>query len=256
MRILFIGDVVGEAGCDFVRRHLPGLKKLYRPDAVIINGENSAEGNGCTPRSLDSLLDSGADVITLGNHSFRRAEVYDYLDSSDRVARPVNFSARAPGHGSCVFDKPGRPKLTVYSLSGNAGMEQCSNAFDAADAMLEGAQGITFIDFHAEATSEKICLALYLDGRVSGIAGTHTHIQTADERILPGGTGYITDAGMCGSFNSALGVDAKDAIWRFRSGMPVRFATDGGAVRLCGAVFDIDDKSGKTTSVERISIED
>ena len=257
MRILMIGDVVGQGGCSFVRQCMPALRKLYAPDMIIANGENSAEGNGILPSSADFLLDSGVDVITLGNHALRRREIYPMLEESDCIIRPANFHPEAPGGGLCIFDRPELPRVAVISLSGTCYMDSAyENPFDCADRLIKKASAsVVLVDFHAEATSEKLAMGFYLDGRVSAVVGTHTHIQTADERILPGGTGYITDLGMCGSFNSVLGVRPELALRRFRTNLPTRFENDKGPCRLSGVVLEVDKESGKTTEIQRINME-
>lgn len=257
MKILFIGDVVGSAGSDFLRKHLRALRGLYGAQLAVVNGENSSDSNGCTPQTLDALLDGGADIITLGNHTYHHREVYDYLDTSDRVIRPANFHPSLPGRGECFFDTPGLPRVRVCSLMGNVHMDYASSCFAAADVLFPGApECVTLLDFHAEATSEKMCMALYLDGKVSAVAGTHTHIQTADERILPGGTGCITDAGMCGPFNSSLGCDEREPTRRFRFGVSDRFVMSRAPVRLSGVLFEIDDRTKKTVRVERVNVDE
>lgn len=256
MKVIMLGDVVGSRGCDFVRRRLPALRKLCGADLVVANGENAADGNGILPASAESLFASGVDVITLGNHGLRRREITDYIEEQEALVRPVNLHPSAPGRGVYVYDRPGLPRTAVVSLLGTCYMDWQRSPFDCMDALLEELDcPVVLVDFHAEATSEKLSMAFYLDGRVSAVAGTHTHVQTADERILPGGTGYITDLGMCASFNSVLGVRPHLAIRRLRTALPTRFDNDDGAVRMSGALFDIDEKSGKTRSVERINIE-
>lgn len=206
MNILAIGDVVGSIGCKFLRAHLPQLKKVKGVDLVIANGENSADGNGITPTSARFLFDSGVDVITAGNHTFRRKESYELFDSCETLLRPANFPSLAPGRGFCVVDM-GRIQVGVLNLMGVVYMESMDSPFDVADRILaEGVPKITLVDMHAEATGEKRSLAYYLDGRVSAVFGTHTHVQTADEGILDNGTGYISDLGMTGPKRSVLGV--------------------------------------------------
>jgi metallophosphoesterase (TIGR00282 family) len=191
MNILALGDVVGGVGCRFLRKHLPSLKKMKGIDLVIANGENSADGNGLTPTSAQYLFDSGVDVITTGNHSFRRRESYDFYDSCPYLLRPANFPSSAPGKGFCVVDM-GRIQVGVVNLMGVVYLESMESPFDVADRLLsQDLPKITLVDFHAEATGEKGALASYLDGRVSAVFGTHTHVQTADERVLPGGTGEV-----------------------------------------------------------------
>ncbi len=254
MRIMAIGDVVGSIGCRFLREQLPRLKKLKKIDLVIANGENSADGNGITPVSAQFLLDSGVDVITTGNHCFRRKESYELYDSSENLIRPANFPPSAPGRGFCVVDM-GRIQVGVVNLMGVVYMESMESPFDTADRLLAaGLPKITLIDFHAEATGEKRSLAYYLDGRVSAVFGTHTHVQTADEGVLPDGTGYISDLGMTGPVNSVLGVKPELVIQKMRTKMPVRFDLADGFCRMECAVFDIDEKTGRAVSSERLQI--
>ena len=256
MNILFIGDVVANTGCEFVRRVLPEYKKQNNIDLVIINGENSADGNGITPFSSAHLFDSGADVITGGNHTIRRREVHPTLDENPCLLRPHNINCNY-GSGYCLYDL-GRTQVAVINLAGVIYMdeEHTSNPFLAADELIERAKSdgakIIVVDFHAEATGEKMALGYYLDGRVSAVLGTHTHVQTADEVILPKGTGYISDLGMTGAFYSVLGMERQPVVERFMTGMPRKFAVADGAARFCGCVFDIDSK-GVCKNVERIS---
>lgn len=254
MNILAIGDVVGSVGCRFLREHLPQFKKQEKIDLVIANGENSADGNGLTPVSAQFLLDSGVDVITTGNHSFRRKESYDFYDSCETLLRPANFPPAAPGRGMCIVDM-GRIQVGVINLMGVVYMESLESPFDAADRFLaDGMPKITLVDFHAEATGEKRSFAYYLDGRVSAVFGTHTHVQTSDACILPDGTGYITDLGMTGPIHSVLGVKSELVINKMRTKMPVRFDLAGDPCRMDCAVFQIDEKSGKTLSVRYFQI--
>ncbi len=257
MNILVLGDVVSGVGCDFLRKKLPALKKLKAIDFCIVNGENSATGNGITPDSAEHLFTSGADFITTGNHVFRRKEVYTYLDENEFIIRPYNFDSSAPGRGYALVDL-GRCSVAVINLMGNMYSDCCDNAFRAADRALkelEGKTNLILVDLHAEATSEKKAMGFYLDGRASAVFGTHTHVLTADERVLPGGTGYITDIGMCGVKNSVLGVDKDIVIGKFRTGMPARFDGAQGYCMLNGCIFTLDEKTGKCLSVERISLE-
>lgn len=255
MVILAIGDVIGNGGCEFLRNRLPALKKAEGVDLVIVNGENSADGNGITPFSAEHLLTSGVDVITTGNHVFRRREIYDLLDENTRILRPANFPAGAPGCGYCMVDT-GRATVCVINLIGTVYLDSYDSPFAAADTILKqvGDGTITLIDFHAEATSEKRALGFYLDGRVSAVFGTHTHVQTADEEILPQGTGYISDLGMTGPIHSVLGIEPKQAIARFMTKMPVRFTNPGSPYILSGVIFDIDNKTQKTNFVKRVQI--
>lgn len=254
MNILAIGDVVSSIGCEYLRKKLPSLKKMYGVDFCIVNGENSAAGNGITPQSADFLFDSGADLITTGNHVFRRREIYDRLDTDRNIIRPANYYAGNPGKGWAVADM-GSVKIGVINLAGNAFMEG-ANPFTAADEVLKKLDDcrIVLCDFHAEATGEKRALGFYLDGRVSAVFGTHTHVQTADEQILPNGTGYITDLGMVGTINSVLGVSPEAIITKLKTGMPTRFDNNEGECMLNACLFEIDKQSGKTTAVQRINI--
>lgn len=254
MIILAIGDVVGQVGCEYLRRRLPTLKKLHGVDFCVVNGENSAAGNGITPYSADFLLDSGADLITTGNHVFRRREIYGRLDSDPYIIRPANYYSGNPGKGYAIADM-GSVKIGIFNLAGNAFMDG-ENPFTAADEVLKKLEECRIIlcDFHAEATGEKRALGFYLDGRVSAVFGTHTHVQTADEQILPNGTGYITDLGMVGTVNSVLGVSPEAIITKLKTGMPTKFDNNEGDCMLNACLFEIDKASGKTTAVERINI--
>lgn len=257
MRILCIGDVVGSVGCRFLRQHLPSLKRMKGVDFVVCNGENSADGNGLTPVSAQYLFDSGVDAITLGNHAFRRSEVFALLDESPFIARPANFPGNAaPGKGLINVDT-GRRIITIINLMGNLHTEDgLDNAFYKVDELLSQAEGkIILVDFHAETTSEKRAMGYYLDGRVSAVFGTHTHVQTSDAQVLPQGTGYITDLGMTGTIHSVLGVKTDIIINRFKTHLPGRFDLASGECKLEAALFDVDDKTGKCISAESLRIE-
>ncbi len=256
MRILCIGDVVGSLGCEFLRKHLPSFKKLNKIDLTICNAENSADGNGLTPISADYLFKSGVDVITLGNHAFHRREVYSLLDENPYIVRPINFPDKnTPGRGCCTVDM-GFTTVSVINVMGQAFIDQnLDNPFIAVDNALKSIDSkVILVDFHAETTSEKRALGLYLDGRVSAVFGTHTHVQTADNEILPKGTGYMTDLGMTGAIDSVLGVKKEIIINRFITKLPEKFEYAQGDCKLDCAVFNIDEKSGKSTSVERFEI--
>lgn len=255
MRILAIGDVVGTTGLEFLRRTLPKLKADNKIELCIVNGENSADGNGITPTSAEHIMASGADVITTGNHAYRRREMYDEFENKEFILRPLNHSAHNPGHGYCKVDK-GRATVGVINLMGTMYMDPIDNPFNRIDSVLSELSDcrIIIVDFHAEATSEKRAMGLYLDGRVSAVFGTHTHVPTADEQVLPGGTGYITDLGMVGTEQSVLGVAPEIVIDKFKYSMPARFDFIRGKAFLCGCIFDVDEKTGKTVSVERIMI--
>lgn len=256
MKILVLGDVVGSGGCDFVRQKLPVIKRHYGIDFCVVNGENSAAGNGITPHSAEHLFQSGADVITTGNHVFRRAEIYDYLEENDRIIRPFNMHPSNPGKGICTVDM-GRYQIAVINLIGNAFSDKSfGNPFDYLDKALDEVRDcrIKIVDFHAEATGEKGALANYADGRVSAFFGTHTHVQTADARVLPKGTGFITDSGMCGAENSILGVECGKVICSLKTGMPTRFeAAEGDFIMDC-CIFEIDDKTGLAVNAEPLRI--
>jgi len=227
VRILFVGDVVGGLGRRVLLSLLPGLREQLATDFVVVNGENIAGGTGITAKTARELLNSGVDVITLGNHSYRHREVYPYLDEEQRILRPANFLKSQPGHGTCVVERGG-VRLGVVSLSGNLFMNAALPAFSEADAALYALRGRAdhiLVDMHAEATSEKVGLGWYLDGRATAVVGTHTHVPTADARVLPGGTAYITDVGMTGPRGGVIGVRREQAIESMLTRMPVRFET-------------------------------
>lgn len=241
-------------GCEYLRKILPALKKEFDADVVIANGENSAIGNGITPQSAKHIFDSGVDVITLGNHALKRPEIYDYLDENPFVARPANFSKSAPGRSTVIVDK-GFCQVAIINLQGVVYLDNNYNPFDTIDEEIKKAQQegtkIIIVDFHAEATGEKRAMGFYLDSRVSAVFGTHTHVQTSDEQILPQGTGYITDLGMCGVKQSVLGVTAEKVIEKLKTNMPVRFTNPEGECVLEGCFFEIDNTTGKTIHIER-----
>ena len=254
MKILAIGDIVSMQGCEYLRKILPALKKEYSADIVIANGENSAIGNGITPQSARHIFDSGVDVITLGNHALKRPEFYDYLDANLFIARPANFSKSAPGRSTVMLDK-GFCQVAIINLQGVVYLDNNYNPFDTIDNEIEKARSegakIIIVDFHAEASGEKRAMGYYVDSRVSAIFGTHTHVQTSDQQILPQGTGYITDIGMCGPKESVLGVTPDRVIEKLKTNMPVRFTNPDGECVLEGCFFEIDNKTGKTVQIER-----
>ncbi len=252
MRILCVGDVVGNIGCEYLRRVLPDFKRKNNIDLVICNAENSADGNGVLPSSAEYLFHSSVDVITLGNHSFQRKEIYNFLDDNEYIIRPYNFpSSMTPGRGYCTVDM-GRTTVTVLNLMGQELMDtRVDNPFLCLERLLPTIDSkIIIVDFHAEATSEKRALGLCFDSRVSAVFGTHTHVQTADATILSGGTGYITDVGMTGPVDSVIGVKKEIIIEKFKTKLPARFEFAQGECELDCVLFDIDDKSGKTTFVQ------
>lgn len=252
MIVLTVGDVVGQPGCDHLRKVLPGLRRDYGADVVIANGENSAEGNGILPASAKHLFDSGVDVITTGNHVLRRRQVYDLLDRDCGVIRPANYHPSAPGKGYYIYDGC-RFRLCVINLQGIVYLPSIQNPFDCLEELLPRIDTPNIIvDFHAEATAEKLCFGYYFDGKVSAVVGTHTHVPTSDARVLPGGTGYVTDLGMCGGLGSVLGVKKEDAIYKMRTGLPARFVSDPEEVRLSGAVLTIDEATGRCTGIQSV----
>ncbi len=254
MRILTIGDVVSKQGCDYLRKVLPALKKEYKADVTVVNGENSAVGNGIIPQSANYIFDSGADVITLGNHALKRPEIYNYLEENPFIIRPINFHPSAPGKGVTIVDK-GYAQLAVVNLQGVIYLDNNENPFTAIDKVIadlnnDGIKNI-LVDFHAEATSEKRGMGFYTDGRISALVGTHTHVQTADEQILPKGTAYITDLGMTGPLHSVLGVTPEAAIYKMKTNLPVRFVNDNGECTVEGCFIETDNKTGRAIRIER-----
>ncbi|MBQ5333218.1 MAG: YmdB family metallophosphoesterase [Oscillospiraceae bacterium] len=253
MNVLFIGDIVGSRGCDFAEKTVGRLRAKEKIDAVIANGENSADGNGITRDSMEQLF-RFADVITTGNHCFRRKEFMEYFDIKENLLRPANYPEGVVGKGVTVVDM-GRFSIAVINLMGTAFMEPLNNPFECADRLLRDIETPNIIvDFHAEATSEKKTMGFYLAGRVSAVIGTHTHVQTADETILSRHTGYITDAGMCGAELSVLGVKKELAIEKQRTKCPVKFIESDEPPFFNGVKLLIDEKSGKVHSIERLII--
>ena len=254
-RILAIGDIVGIAGTRLVQRELWRLRRELEADFVCANGENAAKGNGIDADTASLLFSSGADVITSGNHIFRKHELKHRIDQFPYLLRPANYPAVCPGTGSCVF-AAGGVRILVINLLGTIYMESMDSPFEVAERILtreEGRYELAIVDIHAEATSEKAALAKYLDGRVSAVFGTHTHVQTADEKVLPGGTGYLTDLGMTGPYDSILGVKNEIIVEKFLTKMPVRFEEADGAAQCNGALFTIDLDSRKCEKVERVN---
>lgn len=255
-RILVLGDICGECGTEHIRRKLRELIKEYGADMVIANGENAAVGNGLDCETAEVLLSCGVDVITGGNHTFRRSSLYSLLDKCENVIRPANYPGQCPGSGYCIFDMCSY-RVLVMNLLGTVYMESLESPFAAADRILERESGnydFAFVDIHAEATSEKAALAHYLDGRVTAVFGTHTHVQTADEKILPGGTGFITDLGMCGPVDSVLGIKKDIIIRKFLTKMPVRHEEADGESEIRGCLFTVSTDDFKCREVKRIVV--
>ncbi len=257
MRLLFVGDIVGSPGRHAVESLLPGLKERHQPDFVVVNGENSAGGLGITEKIAKSLLRAGVDAITLGNHAYRHSEVYSFLDRDDRIVRPANYNKGNPGRGHTIVEKDGM-KLAVVNLSGTVFLDAARSPFAEVDAILSELRGSiehVLVDFHAEATSEKVAMGWYLDGRVTACVGTHTHVPTADARVLPGGTAYITDVGMTGPRGGVIGVQKELAVRRFVTQMPVKFDTSVEDPWLNGVLIE-SDEAGRATSIEQILVPD
>jgi metallophosphoesterase (TIGR00282 family) len=257
MRILFVGDVVGRPGRDAVEGLLPRLREKLDVDACIVNGENVANGIGITPRLADRLLAAGADAITLGNHAWRRDEIGPYLASSQAVVRPANFQTGAPGRGLTVVTARDGTRVAVLNLMGSLYLDPAHSMWELVDDLVDQAREeahVVVVDVHAEATSEKVALAYWLDGKVTAVLGRHTHVQTADARVLPGGTAALTDVGMTGPHESVIGVEVDLAIRRMRTGMPVRFETASAGVRLEGALVTCDPETGRATAIEPVRV--
>lgn len=259
MKILFIGDIVGSPGRDMVSQYLPKLKEKYRPQITIVNGENAASGKGITEKIYKQFLNLDVQAVTMGNHTWNKREIMDFINDAPYLIRPANFPENNPGKG-IVYIHVNNVTVAIINLQGRTFLDAHDDPFKKADELIAQAKkktDIIFIDFHAEATSEKQAFAWYVDGRVSAVVGTHTHTQTADERILPKGTAYITDAGMTGPYDSILGVEKEAVINRFLTNMPVRFEVDTkGRNQLNGCLITIDKSSGVATKIERIIIND
>ncbi len=262
MRILFIGDIFGRPGRTIVKDRLPGIMRDQSIDLVIANGENAAAGFGITPALAEELFDLSIDVITTGNHIWDKREIIDYFQVIDgngrgpqrRVLRPANYPPDMPGWGVYQGTKA-KISYAVVNLQGRVFMGSNDDPFRVADQILSKIEAkVILVDFHAEATSEKVSLGWHLAGRVTAVIGTHTHVPTADERVLPGGTAYITDVGMSGPYDGVIGVKKELVVGKFLSGMPVRFEPATGDVRLCAVVIDCDEKTGKARSIERLML--
>jgi 2',3'-cyclic-nucleotide 2'-phosphodiesterase len=262
VRILFIGDIFGRPGRNIVKDRLPSLVKNYSIDLIVANGENSAAGFGITPQLAEELFELGIDVLTSGNHIWDKREIVDFFQMADgnphsparRLLRPANYAPDLPGFGFYEGRK-GEVGYAVINLQGRVFMPSNDDPFRKADQLLKDVKNkVILVDIHAEATSEKISLGWYLDGKVSAVVGTHTHVPTADERVLPNGTAYITDVGMTGPFDGVIGVKKELVVGKFLNNMPVRFEAASGDVRLCAVVIDCDEKTGRARSIERVMI--
>lgn len=261
MRILFVGDVFGSAGRRIVREHLPHVITQRGADLVVINAENAAGGFGVTPAIADDLFDLGAHVLTTGNHVWDKRELIDYVQSASadshdrprRIIRPANYVAGTPGYGVYEGELLSGQTYAVINLQGRVFMSACDDPFRTADAVLEKMKSkVILIDFHAEATSEKVALGWYLDGRVTAVLGTHTHVPTADDRVLPGGTAYQTDVGMSGPYDSVIGVEKEQVLHRFLTGMPAKFDAAKGDPRMAATLIECDGKTGRAISTQRL----
>lgn len=257
MKLLFIGDVVGSPGRDMIKDYVPKLKEKYRPHVIIINGENAASGKGITEKIYRQFLEVGAQAITLGNHAWDNREIFEFIDNAKYLVRPANFPEGTPGKG-LVFVKINDLEVAIINLQGRTFMNPIDCPFKKADQLIEKARARTpfiFVDFHAEVTSEKQAMGWYLDGRVSAVVGTHTHVQTADQRILPGGTGYVTDVGMTGPYDGILGVEKEAVLKKFLTNLPVRFEIPNyGRTQLSAVMLELDRKTGLTNNIETILI--
>jgi len=255
MKILFIGDIVGSPGREAVKGLLPGLKERYRLDFVIANAENAAGGSGITPKIAQELFTCGVDVLTSGDHIWKKREILEIIGEQPRILRPLNYPPGAPGQGQGLFNTRDNVKVGVINVNGRVFMEALDCPFrtvNQAQEELSRHTPIIIVDIHAEATSEKVALGWYLDGKVSAVLGTHTHVQTADEKILPAGCAYISDVGMTGPLYSVIGRKIEDVLARFITSLPARFNVAQEDIGLQGVVLDIDEHSGKATSILRI----
>jgi metallophosphoesterase (TIGR00282 family) len=256
VKILFIGDIVGEPGRRAVKELLPRLRRQHEPDLVIANGENSAGGSGITPNTAAEIFSAGVDIITSGDHLWDQKEVIGLLQGESRFLRPLNYPQGTPGQGSVVFQASNQAPVAILNLQGRTFMPDLDNPFIAARAEVERLRrktNLVFVDFHAEATSEKAALARMLDGDISALIGTHTHVQTADEQILPGGTAFLSDAGFTGPHESIIGREIEPVIKRFVTLQPQRLAVATGRVFLQGAIVEINSHTGHAESIKRVS---
>lgn len=256
MKVLFVGDVVGKPGRKMVNDYLSKLRKKYHPALTVINGENAAGGKGITKKIYSQLLEAGAQVITMGNHTWDNREIFEFIEDAPKLVRPANFPEDTPGKGY-TFVKINDIEVAVINLQGRTFLPPLECPFRKAEAIISEVRKKTpliFVDFHGEATSEKQAMGWFLDGKVTAVFGTHTHVQTADNRVLPEKTAYITDVGMTGPYDGILGVDREAVLKKFLTHLPVRFEVTGGREQLSAVVVDVDEKSGSARSIERILI--
>jgi metallophosphoesterase (TIGR00282 family) len=267
LNILFVGDIFGSAGRKIVREHLGHLREAHNVELLVINAENAAGGFGVTPQIAEDLFDLGADVLTTGNHVWDKRELVDYLSSvpessqerARRVLRPINYQRGVPGYGVYEGTTASGVPYAVANLAGRVFMNSTNDPFEAADELVAGIQSrsgakVILVDFHAEATSEKVAMGWHLDGRVTAVLGTHTHVPTADERILPGGTAYQTDVGMSGPYDGVIGVERDLVLRKFRTGMPAKFEAAKGNPKMCAALITCDPHSGRASAIQRIML--
>ncbi len=258
MRLLFLGDIVGRGARVALQQRLREMRSRFDVDLVVANGENASSGKGIKPDAFEELLDAGVDVVTTGNHIWQHRQILDVLARDSRLLRPANFPVGSPGSGVTRRRARDGTEVVVVNLIGRVFLGNSDCPFLEVDRILEAEANLgalIFVDMHAEATSEKVAMGWHLDGRVAAVAGTHTHIQTSDERILPGGTGYITDVGMCGPIDSVIGMKTEQVLYRFRTQRPVHFEVARGPLWLQGALFDLDPTGRRCRSVERVRIE-
>ena len=264
MRILFVGDVFGRAGRDILYKRLPELVREHRVDLTIVNGENAAAGFGITPQIAEDFFSSGVDVITTGNHVWDKREIYDYLAGTNgaganarRLLRPANYPASSPGRGLFEGKTKSDVAYAVINVQGRVFMVDNDDPFRSVDELLKQVKAkVVFVDVHAEVTSEKMAMGWYLDGRVTAVVGTHTHVPTADQRVLPGGTAFCTDVGMTGPYDSVIGVEKEQVLHRFLTNMPGKFSPASGDPWLCAVVVDADEQTGKARSIEHLIVKD
>ncbi|TDQ39715.1 TIGR00282 family metallophosphoesterase [Aureibacillus halotolerans] len=258
MNLLFIGDVVGKPGRHMIDVYLPKLKEKYKPQLTIVNGENAANGRGITEKIYRAFMTAGAQVVTMGNHTWDNKEIFEFIDGAKNLVRPANFPEGTPGKG-IVFVNINGVEIAVINLQGRAFLPPLDCPFLKAEELIKEAKKRTpfiFVDFHAEATSEKIAMGYFLDGKATAVVGTHTHVQTADQRILPQGTAYMSDVGMTGPYDGVLGMDSETVLKKFTTALPARFEVAEGREQLSGVFIKADSRTGKAMSIERILIND